>query len=416
MRGTRNPGPSITPSIAMLAIATFAHAACGAADADPDVVSTVRDSAGVRIVEHSGVPPEIQLGDPVLRIGSLDGPEHDQLHRVQGAARLGDGRIVIADGGSSQLRFFDATGAHLMNFGRRGGGPGEFQSMSFMRRLRGDSILVFDSRLRRVTVVSPDGAVAREVPLTLEGRGSLAVAAATIDGTLLLRRMAAMSTESRDYLRDTLDLSIHRDGAAPVNMPPYLGSEMQRRVEENGQMVMIMLSTLPFARTSHTAAGTAFWIGSTDMYEIHGYDTTGRLAIILRSAHVPQRSVDDALLARFADARVEDRRRALQSGSGEFDERAIRRDLDALPRVSGLPFYDGLFADDAGRLWVREFDVPDIDPLPSRWAVFDADGAFLSMVVMPPRTRPLAGDDTMLLALVQDEFDVEYVHGYRLPW
>lgn len=407
MYGTRHPAS---------AVAAFVLAACGAAGAEPDVVSTVRDSAGVRIVEHNGVPAEVRLGDPVLRIGSLEGPEHDQLHRVQGAARLDDGRIAVADGGSSQIRFFDASGAHLMNFGRRGGGPGEFQSLSFMRRLHGDSLLVFDTRLRRVSVISPDGVLAREVPLTVEGRGSLMVAAATLDGTLLLRRLAGMSTESRDFIRDTLRLSIHRDGMEVVDVPPYLDAEMQRRVEERGQMVTIMLSTLPYARTTHTSAGTSFWIGSTDSYEIHGYDTAGRLATILRSAHVPHRSVDDALIARLADSRVEARRRALQPGAEEFDERALRREIESLPRVSGIPAFDGLFADDMGRLWVREFNVPDPEPQPSRWAVFDADGAFRTMVVMPPRLRPVAADDTMLLAIFQDEFDVEYVHGYLLPW
>jgi hypothetical protein len=91
----------------------------------------VRDSAGVRIVENARpvwAPAEaLRLSlSPALVIGTRPEPSYE-LSRVAGAARLSDGRIVIADGGSLQLRFFDSQGVFSNAVGGPGEGPGEFR-------------------------------------------------------------------------------------------------------------------------------------------------------------------------------------------------------------------------------------------------------------------------------------------------
>ena len=69
---------------------------------------------------------------PALEIGVVEGEEPYQLHRVSGTHRLTDGRIVVSNSGSHELRVFDAQGRHLHSFGQQGQGPGEFGQFTSM--------------------------------------------------------------------------------------------------------------------------------------------------------------------------------------------------------------------------------------------------------------------------------------------
>ncbi|HSG07339.1 MAG TPA: 6-bladed beta-propeller, partial [Longimicrobiales bacterium] len=165
-------------------VVPLASACAGAEASGPAVV--VRDSAGVTVVESRR--PAWGAGEawllsprPLLVLGGQEEAGHD-LYRVRGALWLGDGRIVVADAGSAELRFFDTAGRLVRVAGGRGGGPGEYRFLSFMARLRGDSLLVWDSRARRVTVTDLEGVPVRTATLAnprYQARLALA------DGTLL---------------------------------------------------------------------------------------------------------------------------------------------------------------------------------------------------------------------------------------
>lgn len=105
-------------------------AACGAgADAPPGVVK--RDSSGVRIVE-TRTPQWIDgagwhvSSEPTVPIGVVDGPPEYQFHDIADVLRLPDGRIVVVNEGSAELRFYASDGSHLRSVGGQGGGPGSF--------------------------------------------------------------------------------------------------------------------------------------------------------------------------------------------------------------------------------------------------------------------------------------------------
>src|SRR5690606_20467602 len=111
-----------TPTSAPLAAAlglllVVLLAACGDAQGGAPR-ALVRDSAGVRIVESMGASWE--EGDawriaaqPALEIGMAEGPPDYLLDQVRGARRLADGRVVIANSGSGELRYYGADGTHL---------------------------------------------------------------------------------------------------------------------------------------------------------------------------------------------------------------------------------------------------------------------------------------------------------------
>ena len=64
--------------------------------------------------------------EPTVDIGVLDGAPEYQLFRVRAALTLSDGRIVVSNSGTQQLRLYDPQGRYLVTAGGPGEGPGEF--------------------------------------------------------------------------------------------------------------------------------------------------------------------------------------------------------------------------------------------------------------------------------------------------
>jgi hypothetical protein len=94
----------------------------------------------------------------------VSGDESQQLSRVVGAVTLSDGGIVVLDGDSRELRFFDASGAHQLTVGGRGEGPGEFRFPGHLSRMAGDTLRVLDMASDRHSFFAPDGAFLRAEP------------------------------------------------------------------------------------------------------------------------------------------------------------------------------------------------------------------------------------------------------------
>ena len=152
-----------SPSTHGICAALWLIAACGG-DATGGLATVERDSAGVTIVENGPVSSSVAYADvdPVaaIEVGQLDGPPEYQLFRVVGAHRLPDGRLVIGNAGSHELRYYGPDGRHLRSAGAEGEGPGEFTRLT-RTWVRGDSIFAFDSRNRRFSVFGADGVFVR---------------------------------------------------------------------------------------------------------------------------------------------------------------------------------------------------------------------------------------------------------------
>jgi hypothetical protein len=104
--------------------------------------------------------------EPLLDIGVEDGEEPYLLHEVTSATRLDDGRVVVANDGSKELRFFDDEGTFLFAAGRSGEGPGEYLILDRVRAEHPDTLLVFDTYQQRISLVSAsDGSYLGAHPL-----------------------------------------------------------------------------------------------------------------------------------------------------------------------------------------------------------------------------------------------------------
>ena len=148
--------------ITRLAYAVLATGCSLIAGFDLEAQLQVRDSLGVMIVGTDGqraraVSQVTVQGEPELQIGELDGAPAYLFSGIAGVALLPRSRVLVVDGSSAELRFYDLEGEFIRRQGGLGDGPGEFRRPRFLNTTAGDSLLIWDGRARRFTLYSSEG-------------------------------------------------------------------------------------------------------------------------------------------------------------------------------------------------------------------------------------------------------------------
>jgi len=404
-------------AVKIVPVLALVLAACSEAGPPPRVASSVRDSAGIRIVDSAGpawpAGSGWRLGDaPILDLGRLDGPEAAQFFQVAAGARLSDGSFVLGSFGSHDLRRFSADGEHLWTTGRQGQGPGEFMGLMQVAAGPGDTILTYDFRQRRISRFSGDGAFIDDRLLHSPGENAFVFVESLLpDGTAVFTSRtfggAAGLPPVGEIRRDTIGVHVSSpSGEDVVELGRFPGAEMVViSAGETDRGFTTTVSTPAFARSTEIEAGSSgVWIGDTDRFEIRRYGLDGRLEEIVRRAFEPP-LLDDALVQR---AMEED----LLDAEDDNDRRAARRRWEDIPLPSTLPAYESLEVDSEGNLWVQLFEIPGA---PERtWSVFASDGQWLCDVEVPDRFRPLLIGSDYVLGRFGDELDVEHVQVWEL--
>ena len=365
----------------------------------------VRDSSGIRIVENQASRSDTtiwQVGEaPLVDIGVLEGDEAYQLFQVGGVVKLSDGRIVVANGGTYELRFFDADGRYLMSAGREGEGPGEFRGVEQVAQV-GDSIVAYDWGLSRISVFDLTGQYVRSAHVAWQSEGSAAALGAFGDGSWLFSTgFSFVPSEISKIVRDTSDyVVLNADGElrSPVGRFPRVEFFVLSTAQQG------RATSRDFARTTVQAvSGDHAYIGPTDRYEIFRFDTEGRLDLIVRKEH-------EHLAVTNADIDAGKQLR-LENASGTWRQTLERMYLD-MPMPANMPAFDGLQIDALGNLWVLEYRRPG-DDQPS-WTVFAPDGHALGTVATPPGLTIYQIGNAFILGTWEDEMEVEHVRMFEL--
>src|SRR5690606_16695817 len=156
-------------------------------------VHVVRDSAGVVIIENvPGMRPANRISLDSVPILSIGGHEEDttlQFYGMVGLTRLSNGSIVVADGSSRTLRYFEHDGDLLAIAGGSGEGPGRFRELSSVWRDEHDSVFVYDQYLGRLSAFDSAGRYARSWSLGTSGRRPILLGALGPDRLLGYWRM-----------------------------------------------------------------------------------------------------------------------------------------------------------------------------------------------------------------------------------
>lgn len=396
-----------------LALGT-ALSACAGGDARGGAAE-LTDSSGV-VIAASRAPAWPEGGGPRITeapetdVGGGDDPA-TALFRVAGATRLSDGGIAVANGGSSEIRIFDPAGRRVRTVGRRGAGPGEFQQIRWLQKGRGDSLLVYDAGLARISVLDPSGAFVRSLRLDLADTDAPASPLGQLaDGTWLVRARAGARREhpEGEVFRDSSELlrlgadgrRIGAAGRVPDDETVVLNEG------SSGGMVFRMETAPPFGRqTLLRVAGDRWYVAEGATAEIRAYAPDGRLLRILRPPLSPPR---------VSAAHVE-RYRAGYLGMAGTPEgrREIEARLAKLRFPETMPPYGDLRVDAAGRLWAADFALPDEERI--QWTVFDPEGRMLGRVATPRGLLLLEIGRDHVLGLWRDpETGTEHVRLHRL--
>lgn len=426
-----------TPTLRPAAfIALIALAACGtdtdSERSEPEARAIpqhhTRDSAGIRIIENRRPAEGSRLGwrigaEPALTIGSVSGDEAFQLHRVDDAFKLPDGRLVVANGGSHQLLVFDEAGIYLAAWGQKGEGPGDFggqwggdalgSRLFWAEPWPGDSIAVchgtYELGLDLFSTFDSDGQHGRTINLAPDG-SSTRCREVLPDGSILASREPKWSGYPPTGMqRNEMEFFLlEGDGAQRAELGSHPGAEEFYYLDETvfPPFSFWMLDP-PFQQTVVWGAWDGLAIVSpSDRYEIRAYGPEGTLQRIVRRDHAV-RLPTEADLESYRNGQLESIR------SSEYRE-MMAPVLAALEVPPSFPVFSAIEVDALGYLWVREYDLPGQERERVLWTVFDSGGIVLGFMETPPDLVIYEIGADYIVGKVYDELRVEYVQLWEL--
>lgn len=366
------------------------------------------DSAGVKIVVDQGNMeggPTWSIGEsPMWRVGDRDEEEGHHLHRVAGTVRFGDGRVAVANGGSSELRFFDENGEFAFSAGSPGSGPGEFSDLSGLHRLAGDSLATVDLSLRRISVFDHRGRFARSFNIpSLEDGSVLDLVGESEEGYFLYRTVPIMGAAQVASGTTRLPVTIYRsdrDGQGVRRLGRFPGFEVLVTPMEGGPP---MSGLLTFGRNTVVAAArSGFILGLADGYELGLYDGDGSLVQVFRS---------DLESRRVSREHIEERRREIREGMPDSPIRRIFEDrLEAAP--SAFPPYESVLIDAEGVLWVGRYVAPGDET--RVWDLVRLDEGMAATLEVPASFSIIEVGQDYVLGVLTDQLGIELVEVYAL--
>ncbi len=399
---------SLTALVALCAIT-----ACG----EPATVQTdaiaVRDSAGVTIVDQDLTRLSSVCtmdAEPSVSIGVEEGAEEYMLSRLFGAVRLSDGRIVIAQGSTKDIRYYAPDGTFIRTSGREGQGPGEFTDPFYLNVLPGDTVyagdygpwqfLVFDENGEWVRTVrpmptllnppSPARVLAnRDLILGEESRPPSASAADFPMRTVTLRRY----TPSGE-LRDTLGVydNARYGQVKPAMSAPYVFPLF----ESFGQFAV---------RGDRIVTGH----GRATELRVHRADSGFMLERIVRWNDGPR-----AISAADIEAdRENTRARYANLPPAQFEMMVGPMVSEQRPVAELFPAFGQLHIGTDQRLWIREQPRPR-DTVDYQWISFAPDGAFNCRLTTPRFAQFYEFGADYVLVRDADSLGVDRVRMYPL--
>jgi hypothetical protein len=324
----------------------------------------------------------------------------NELSRVTGAARLSDGRIVAVNA-ATELRYYAPDGTYLFTRGRSGNGPGEYGGIFRLLRGSGDSLVVVDGELGRVTVLSPNGEVGRII--SNAGRWAESIVSHRADGGFIAGPVFLRSEMASPTVRRS-SFAVQRvspDGALVSTLVDGMTEDSYRIVKGPERYV----GPLPFGMQIQVAAwAQRVYVASAPAYLVTVIDASGAQRRPIQKAGKPER-VNSTHVREF----IEDQLTGVRSASARSSRRTV---LEELPTAEELPTIAELVSDSHGNLWVRDYAI--LAESRSSWSVFDSTGEQVATASLPPAFAVQQIGSDWVLGVQRDQDRVEHVVLYAL--
>lgn len=379
--------------------------ACGGSTTPPETVVT--DSSGVRIVQHGELTGFLttEVGDaPVFRLGWEAGDP--SFETIAAGSFLSDGSVAIFDAGGRQLYLISSNGQDVSAIGGQGEGPGEFQSGSAVETLPGDTLLIYDPALGRLSLFNRNGELVDSQLRAHRGR------VYSKPGGVLSTGQLAWIPSSFVPSRGTESGTMWVMGPLTTSTPRGLESDtiaelpmLEFRLEDGRPVAD------PFTRFGVFDAypGGFVW-GRNDMPELRWMSETGELRQVARWEATPT-PVDEDAWRRYEMVY----RERFGGGAEPADEERLRERLQNARRSASttLPLFTFLHTNPTGDVWLSRYAM--LGSPTESYVVFESDGLVRGLIEFPRPLRILDVGNAHLLAVEANEWGVEAVVVYPLP-
>ena len=392
-------------ALGVLIVAALASGSCGGDSQSLAHVFEVRDSAGVAIASNAGQPGRWSVStSPELDIGDLSQGAEYQLFQVRDVATMPDGRVLIANDGSREIRVYSADGEFLEAWGGHGEGPGEFLSVIKLAHAPDGGILVWDGVRNVITRFDSDGAFLSSTPMGVGFVGAAWTVDLFADGRMLVPVFDGFGVDTSDGLyRRPLQFVVYDPAAdRTVDYGSWDGPETY--VETAGTSVRASILAFGGAADGTVSDDGRVHIALGTVPEMRTFDDAGALTRVVRWDAGPDLPADAVIAA--------SRERALANADDAGTRAFIEAQYDVIPEGRTLPVMVSLAAGPDGEVWSQRFSVANEGPW--LWDVFDAAGAHLAVVEMPSDFRPTEIGVDYVVGITRDAMEVEHVLRFGL--
>jgi hypothetical protein len=359
-------------------------------------------------------PPRWDLV-PELRIGSADRPDYD-LSAVRGLAVGPQGQTYVAQ--RYEVRVYDARGRYLRTLGRRGSGPGEFQSVRGIG-LRGDTLWVADDAANRITLFGGGGRALETLridsPVIPGAARPTPPAGILADGSVIGRPFP--SQERLDAVDDVLVPFVQMTRAGrPIRSFGLVSVSGEYGTLRGARSVLnFSLPVQTHSLWDLASDGSSLVVvdrpaaGRSDAthFRVVRYRSPGQVAFDRRLPYRPREfpaAVRDSLREKMVGILVE-------SGFARGRGRAETLVDDSIPIPPFQPPVSHVAAGRDGTTWLRREHAGGGTV---RWLVLDAAGNPLAEAAAPAGLVILEARRDTVWGVEHDELDVPYVVRYRV--
>ena len=350
---------------------------------------------------QSGVPT-LTLGPQRFTTGDLE------LDQVRGAGVLPDGRIAIANAGTSNVLIVNRRGTVDKRFGRQGEGPGDFGGLNRIATF-GDTIVTYDGLLSRVTLWRTAGTVIRSfIAEAPPGQKGLVQLEAIASPSSYLATVRVYSDQPRNGLYQNLFALFGVRGTERVTLGthPWSHSYFYAETDAEGGHGSASYGT-PFLGESlvASAAGKTLLlvIGESRVTIRRADGTQGGVAlpIVPISGRERAKAYADAMIASVKDPDPDWVRKFRLIFGANFP--AVERQAVAQRAVTV-----------GGTVWFQEFRKPK-DAVSTWWIVDARREALVGRLTLAATSTILGGNDQQLLVLQTDADGVQSVVVFDRP-
>jgi hypothetical protein len=331
---------------------------------------------GVQIVRNPKAPmyPDgaLELREELM-IGTAEGAEEYMFIRLRGLFIDDQGSIYTLDQRKPRIDVFDRDGRHVRSIGRKGQGPGEFQTPFFIAHSPSGEILV--GEMARLSFFDRSGGFLRSQNNSV---GPLAFVKYLANGDAVGTRMV-MDEEKPRYDVVLCGPDLQQKRALTFSAMPDPSAKFS-----------LFTSVV---RWDISAGQEIICASGEGDYLISIFDGSGRLVRKILKDY-------DPVPVSAADIDYQMKKHGIQS-----------RDEVTVPKF--LPPTSWAYADEEGRIYISSWQR-DPDTEISLFNIFDPEGRYLCDFRFPG--EPLVFKDGKLYAVVQDYEGIQYVKRFKIIW